>query len=133
MTRFIPTHEDLQAWLATRTIRGAAIDKALLESCIAEAAGDDAEMSTFLRERYAKNEALAARFVGGFTRTADYTQKTQALSAKEREFGAKSADLEKQLTAVRLWEGRRYNLCGSFMKYIIKEFLIYLHSFFLIP
>ena len=84
MTRFIPTHEDLQAWLATRTIRGAAIDKALLESCIAEAAGDDAEMSTFLRERYAKNEALAARFVGGFTRTADYTQKTQALSAKER-------------------------------------------------
>jgi outer membrane murein-binding lipoprotein Lpp len=101
MTRFIPTHADLQAWLATRTIRGAAIDKALLESCIAEAAGDDAEMATFLRERYAKNEALAARFVGGFTRTADYTQKTQALSAKEKELGTKSADLEKQLTAVR--------------------------------
>ena len=101
MTRFIPTHADLQAWLATRTIRGAAIDKALLESCIAEAAGDDAEMATFLRERYAKNEALAARFVGGFTRTADYTQKTQALSAREKELGTKSADLEKQLTAVR--------------------------------
>ena len=40
------------------------VDKALLDSCIAEAAGDDAEMATFLRDRYAKNDALAAKFVG---------------------------------------------------------------------
>jgi len=77
------------------------VDKALLDSCIAEAAGDDAEMATFLRDRYAKNDALAAKFVGGFTRTQDYTQKTQALSAKEKEFGTKSAALEQQLAAAR--------------------------------
>lgn len=98
---FKPTHEDLKAWLATRVIRGAAVDKALLDSCIAEAAGDDAEMATFLRERYSKNDTLAARFVGGFTRTSDYTQKTQALATKEKEFGTRSQALETQLAATR--------------------------------
>ena len=77
------------------------VDKKVLEDCILEASGDDQEMATFLRERYAKNDALASKFIGGFTRTADYTQKTQALSQKEKEFGTKSADLEKQLAATR--------------------------------
>ena len=77
------------------------VDKKVLEDCILEASGDDQEMATFLRERYAKNDALASKFIGGFTRTADYTKKTQALSAREKEFGTKSADLEKQLAATR--------------------------------
>lgn len=90
-----PTHEDLRAWLATRgTIKGAAVDKALLESCILEASGDDKEMADFLRDRYTKNDALAAKFVGGYTRTQDYTKKTQDL-AKEREtFQSTQAQLQ---------------------------------------
>lgn len=73
------------------------VDKALLESCIAEASGDDQEMATFLRDRYSKNDALAAKFVGGYTRTQDYTQKTQAL-AKDRETMASQT---KQLETLR--------------------------------
>lgn len=70
-----------------------AVDKALLESCIAEAAGDDKEMSDFLRERYTKNDTLAAKFVGGYTRTADYTQKTQKLAEREKEFTSQGTQL----------------------------------------
>jgi hypothetical protein len=87
----------LAEWLSKHPIRGASVDKALLESCIAEASGDDAEMATFLRDRYSKNDALAAKFVGGYTRTQDYTQKTQSL-AKERET---MAGQTKQLETLR--------------------------------
>lgn len=87
----------LAEWLRTHTIKGASVDKALLESCILEASGDDQEMATFLRERYGKNEALAAKFVGGFTRTQDYTQKTQALAAERQKFQS----TEQQMTALR--------------------------------
>jgi hypothetical protein len=82
------------------------VDKALLESCIAEAAGDDADMITYLRDRYAKNDAAAARFVGGFTRTADYTQKSQtlaseraSLTASQKQLEARAAQAEKNLEA----------------------------------
>jgi len=71
-----------------------AVDKQLLESCIAEAAGDDKEMTDFLRERYTKNDTLAAKFVGGFTRTADYTRKTQELADQRKTFETEHAQLE---------------------------------------
>jgi hypothetical protein len=71
-----------------------AVDKTLLESCIAEASGDDAEMATFLRDRYSKNDALAAKFVGGYTRTQDYTQKTQKLSEQQKAFEGQTKQLE---------------------------------------
>jgi len=71
-----------------------AVDKQLLEQCILEAAGDDAEMATFLRERYAKNDALAAKFVGGFMRTADYTKKTQDLASQRTQYETSAKDLE---------------------------------------
>lgn len=100
-----PTHEDLRAWLATRgAIRGGAgVDKALLESCILEATGDDTEMATYLRDRYSKNEALAAKFVGGFTRTQDYTKKTQDLATERKTFESAQtqlATMRQQLEAV---------------------------------
>jgi len=71
-----------------------AVDKEFLEKCILEAAGDDAEMATFLRERYAKNEAAAARFTGGYMRTADYTRKTQELAGQRTQFEQQSGQLE---------------------------------------
>lgn len=70
------------------------VDKQLLESCIAEAAGDDKEMADFLRDRYTKNDALAVKFVGGFTRTADYTRKTQELADQRKTFETEHAQLE---------------------------------------
>ena len=90
-----PTHAQLAAWLAIHgTIRGAAVDRALLESCIAEATDGDKEMADFLRERYTKNDALAAKFMGGYTRTQDYTQKTQKLSEQQKQFEGQSRQLE---------------------------------------
>jgi len=78
-----------------------AVDKQLLESCIAEAAGDDQEMVTFLRDRYSKNDALAAKFVGGFTRTQDYTRKTQELADQRKQLDGQSSTLTQQLEATR--------------------------------
>ena len=70
------------------------VDKQILEQCIAEAAGDDKEMADFLRTRYAANDALAVKFVGGFTRTADYSRKrrrslTNESSSRVRERSSK--------------------------------------------
>ena len=70
------------------------VDKQILEQCIAEAAGDDKEMADFLRTRYAANDALAVKFVGGFTRTADYSRKTQALADERKQFEGQGAQLE---------------------------------------
>ena len=72
------------------------VDQQVLAQCIAEAAGDDAEMATFLRDRYAKNDALAAKFVGGYMRSSDYTKKTQELSARTQELSAQRGEFEKQ-------------------------------------
>jgi len=84
-----------------------AVDKQLLESCIAEAAGDDSEMAAFLRERYAKNDALAVKFVGGFTRTADYTAKTQKLAEERKSFEGQSAQLESVRKALEAAESEK--------------------------
>jgi hypothetical protein len=86
------------------------VDKALLESCIAEAAGDDAEMATFLRERYAKNDALAAKFVGGFTRTSDYTQKSQALAAERRTFESQAGQIDSIRKALEAAEAEKNSI-----------------------
>jgi hypothetical protein len=81
------------------------IDPKVLESCIAEAADGDAEMATFLRERYAKNEAAAVKFVGGFMRQGDYTKKSQELAAQRTQYEGQStrlAQLETALTAAEV-------------------------------
>lgn len=80
------------------------VDPKILEACIAEAAGDDAEMATFLKERYTKNDALAAKFVGGFMRQSDYTKKSQELAGQRGEFEKTSQQAvaaNKQLETVR--------------------------------
>ncbi len=78
-----------------------AVDKQVLEQCIAEAAGDDQEMATFLRERYSKNDALAAKFVGGYMRNADYTKKNQELADQRKKFETDSGTLTKDLETAR--------------------------------
>jgi hypothetical protein len=70
------------------------VDKQLLESCILEAAGDDAEMATFLRERYAKNDSAAAKFVGGFMRQSDYSKKTAEIAGQRTQFESTTQQLE---------------------------------------
>ncbi len=71
-----------------------AVDPKILEACIAEAAGDDAEMAAFLRERYAKNDTLAAKFVGGFMRQSDYTKKSQEIADQRKTYESASVQLE---------------------------------------
>lgn len=70
------------------------VDAVLLDSCINEAAGGDQEMIAFLKDRYSKNDSLAAKFVGGYTRTQDYTQKTQKLSEQQKQFDGQTKQLE---------------------------------------
>lgn len=70
------------------------VDKKILEDCILEAAGEDAEMATFLRDRYLKNDALASKFVAGFMRNSDYTKKTQELAGQRQQFDTQAAQLE---------------------------------------
>jgi hypothetical protein len=77
------------------------VDKKLLADCIAEAAGDDAEMATFLQDRYSKNDALATKFVGGFMRQSDYTQKTQKFADDRKTFETDSTTLKTQLEQAR--------------------------------
>ena len=71
-----------------------AVDKQLLEECILEAADGDKEMAEFLRDRYSKNESAASKFVGGFTRTRDYTQKTQALANERKTLEGRTAEID---------------------------------------
>jgi hypothetical protein len=77
------------------------VDKAVLEQCIVEQADGDAEYADFLRKRYAGNDALAVKFVAGYMRTADYTQKSQALAADRKKWESDSAGLTQQLETAR--------------------------------
>lgn len=69
------------------------VDKQLLEQCILEVADGDQEYATYLRERYAKNEAGAAKFVGGFMRTSDYTKKTTELATQRQQLESQSGQV----------------------------------------
>ena len=77
------------------------VDQKVLEECIIEQADGDAEMATFLRDRYAKDPNKAAKFVGGFMRTADYTQKSQSLTAERKTLEGQSAQSAAQLETLR--------------------------------
>jgi hypothetical protein len=70
------------------------VDKKMLEQCIAEVTVGDPEMSAFLTERYSKNDAAAAAFVGGFMRNSDYTKKTTELAGQRQQFEQQSTQLE---------------------------------------
>jgi hypothetical protein len=89
-----------------------AVDKQLLEQCIIEAAGDDADLAKALRDKLNANDALAAKFVGGFMRTSDYTKKTQELAGQRQQFEAGSAELANVRKALEAAETEK----GAIMK-----------------
>lgn len=70
------------------------VDKKILERCIQETAEGDAEFADYLRKKYEANDSLAARFVGGFMRTDDYTRKSQELAEQRRSLGDQSSQVE---------------------------------------
>lgn len=71
-----------------------AVDKQILEECIAQAADGDKEMADFLRTRYTANDSAATKFVGGFMTQRDYTAKTQALAAERKTFESQGTQVE---------------------------------------
>jgi hypothetical protein len=73
------------------------IDDTVLSKYISDVAGDDQELATTLRERLLKNEKAATNFVGGFTRTQDYTQKTQSLARDRQQFEQLQTQYEERL------------------------------------
>lgn len=73
------------------------VDQGLLNSAIEEATGGDAELTALLREKFSKNDAAAAAFTGGFTRTRDYTQKTTALADDRKKIEGQLAQYQSQL------------------------------------
>jgi hypothetical protein len=75
------------------------VDQQALNAAIDEATGGDAELATLLRERLAKSENAAVAFLGGFTRTADYTRKTQALSGEKKQLETQLATYQQTLEA----------------------------------
>lgn len=83
------------------------LDKKLLEDCILEAAGDDADMAKFLRERYAANDALAVKFVGGFMRQSDYTKKTQEIVDQRKQFDSQASQLSAARAALTAAEAEK--------------------------
>jgi hypothetical protein len=60
------------------------VDQKTLDEAIAEASAGDTELAALLKERLGKNDAAAVAFTGGFTRTKDYTQKTQTAAEEKR-------------------------------------------------
>lgn len=73
------------------------VDPQILKAAIDEATGGDAELAGLLTEKFAKNDAAAVAFTGGFTRTADYTKKTQALADEKKKVDGQLAAYQKQL------------------------------------
>lgn len=74
------------------------VDQDTLNKYITDVAGDDQELATILRDKLGAKESAATRFVGGFLRTSDYTQKTQELSRQRQQFEAAQQDYETRLT-----------------------------------
>lgn len=81
-----------------------AVDKKILEDCILEAADGDAEFAQVLRDRYAKNEAGAAKFIGGFMRNSDYTKGKQELAEQRKQFDGQTTQLTAARTALEAAE-----------------------------
>lgn len=74
------------------------VDQVTLDKYISDVAGDDQELAGMLREKLGTKQEAASRFVGGFLRNSDYTQKTQELSRHRQQFEAAQQDYETRLT-----------------------------------
>ena len=86
------------------------VDKQFLEQCIAEASDGDQEFATALRAKLSANDTLAAKFVAGYMRNADYTKKTQELSDQRRQFDGQSGQLDTLRKALEAAEMEKANI-----------------------
>jgi hypothetical protein len=74
------------------------VDAATLDRYISEVAGDDEELAGILREKLGTKEQAASRFVGGYLRNADYTQKTQELARYRDQYAQQQQEYENRLS-----------------------------------
>ena len=75
------------------------VDPKLLKKCIDQAAEGDQELAELMLKKYTENDALAAKFVNGFTSTDDYTRKTQTLAEEKKALAKQVEQYEARLTA----------------------------------
>lgn len=75
------------------------VDKKVLEAYVREVAGADEALATTMLTTLGANEAAASAFVGGFTRTKDYTQKTQEAATVKQQAEAMATEAAKQAAA----------------------------------
>jgi hypothetical protein len=94
-----------------------AVDPKVLENCIVESAGDDAELAEALRAKLIKNDALAAKFVAGFMRSSDYTQKTQALADERKTFTSQAEELKNARAALTAAESEKNQILQDLSKH----------------
>jgi len=77
------------------------VDQKILDEAIAEASAGDQELATLLKERLSKNDTAAVAFTGGFTRTKDYTQKTQAVASERQAAEQAKAKADQEVALYR--------------------------------
>jgi len=87
-----------------------AVDKQLLEQCIVEASEGDKEFADAMRAKLGANDALAAKFVAGFMRNADYTRKTQELADQRKQFEGQTGQLDALRKALEAAETEKTNI-----------------------
>ena len=77
------------------------IDKQAVKDAIREAVGDDGELYAILEQKLLANDDSATRFVGGFMRNKDYTQKSQGLATDRQTWETDKRNLDGQLDQYR--------------------------------
>jgi hypothetical protein len=93
------------------------VDKKTLEAYISEVAGDnDAARAALLQTL--GDDAIATKFVAGFTRTSDYTQKTQALADEKKKVTQQLTQYE---TALQAAEGEMDKVMNDLANLKISE------------
>lgn len=73
------------------------VDKQALKETIREAVGDDGELYSLLEQKLLANDEVATKFVGGFMRNRDYTQKSQGLATDRQTWEGDKRTMEGQL------------------------------------
>lgn len=74
------------------------IDKQAVKEVIREAVGDDGELYAILEQKLLANDDAATKFVAGFMRNRDYTQKSQGLATDRQTWETSKQTMEGQLT-----------------------------------
>src|SRR5215475_7316218 len=77
------------------------VDKETLKATLREAVGDDGELYAVLEQKLLANDQMATKFLGGYMRNRDYTQKSQQLATDRQDWEGKSKNMEGQLEQYR--------------------------------